>query len=78
MKNSILKRVVKEGELYPPFPYMIGYTDWSKLEKVYYVFPLNFLVHFALLLNYLWRKVQNKSSFIDYLVSIKCKGYKDY
>ena len=77
MKSNILKRVLREGERYPLFPYMIGYTDWSKLERVYYLFPLNFLIQFALLFNYLWRKIQNKSSFIDYLVSKKCKGYRD-
>lgn len=78
MKSNIFKRVIKEGELYPPFPYMIGYTDWSKLERVYYLFPFNFLIQFVLLIIYLWRKIQNKFSFIDYLVSKKCKGYKDY
>lgn len=57
------RRVIAEGQVYPPWYYGCGYYDMSTLRAHYYLIPLNYAVRLQRWLSWRWDTQRQRAGF---------------
>ncbi len=78
MVRQMFRREVKDGERLPPWPYMLGRTDWQWDCRYFYPVPLALWVRTADRVQFLWNWLRSRPSAVDSIsIKVRTKAYSD-
>ncbi len=76
--RQMFRREVENGEQLPPWPYMLGRTDWARDCRYFYPVPLALWVRVADRVQFLWNWLRSRPSAADSsIIKVRTKAYSD-